>query len=677
LVLLVPALVPALLAGCTTGDNRIDPRLRPMTDCGAAIDHVREVMIARTDRRLDASLAAFKAGGVCGWGDDWGRGGDVLAGDASDDAPAPESGGGGGGPATGTGTNNQVAGVDEADIIKNDGQYIYLAQDGVFRIVDSWPAPETHEVSVTDLGGGEAKKLFVVGDRAAVYVATGGAPNDWYDPGECTYGYDCDFTGDGSSTRIVIFDITDRAAPQVIRVISTSGSLLAGRRIGTTVHTVVTEPPQDVPGVDTSLDWSLCQSDWAGTVPPLAAVWRAEEAVDEMREANRRAIMAADLSAMIPTLTDSLEAAAGGDAAVCSSLYASAVKDGASFTTIISVDLATEAPINTAAIVSSAGAVYASGEALYLAVPHQWGESDESTIHKFAISAEPADTRYLASGAVRGRALNQFALDERDGFLRIATTDGHVPDPHVESILTILEQDGDDLVTAGLIEGIAPTEDIRSVRFDDDRAFVVTFKKTDPLFAFDVGDPYHPEVLGELKIPGFSTYMHMLDRDHILSIGYDADDHGDFAYFDGVLLQIFDVSNPSSPTLAHRHVIGTRGSSSEALTNHLAFTWYPEKELLAIPMTLCEGGDDGQYGDTMTFSGLMVFAVDLVTGFTHEGGVAHPVAEDITCNNWWSRATSAVKRSLFLDDYVYSLSDEHLKVQDSRALGTDLVSLPL
>ena len=667
--------LPTLLVGCT-GDNRIDARLRPMTDCGAAIDHVREVMIARTDRRLDAELVAFKSGAVCGWG----RDGDILAGDASDDAPAPESGGGGtgggGGPTTGTGTNNQVAGVDEADIIKNDGQYIYLAQNGVFRIVDSWPAPETHEVSVTDLGG-EAKKLFVVGDRAAVYVSSGGTQDGWYDPGECTYGYDCEFTGDGSSTRILIFDLADRAAPELIRVISTSGSLLAGRRIGTTVHTVVTEPPADVPGVDTSLDWSLCSTDFAGQVPPMVAVWRAEAAIEDMREANRNAIMAADLSAMIPTLTDSLDAGPGGDAAVCSSLYASAVKDGASFTTIISVDLATSEPLEAASIVSSAGAVYASSDALYLAVPHQWGSSDESTIHKFSISTDPSDTRYLASGAVRGRALNQFALDERDGFLRIATTDGHVPDPHVESILTILEQDGEDLVTAGVIEGIAPTEDIRSVRFDDDRAFVVTFKKTDPLFVFDVGNPYAPEVLGELKIPGFSTYMHMLDRDHLLSIGYDADDHGDFAYFDGVLLQIFDVSNPASPTLAHRHVIGTRGSSSEALTNHLAFTWYPEKELLAIPMTLCEGGDDGQYGETMTFSGLMVFAVDLVTGFAHEGGVAHPVPEDITCYNWWTRSSSAVKRSLFLDDYVYSLSAEHLKVQDSRALGTDLVSLPL
>jgi uncharacterized secreted protein with C-terminal beta-propeller domain len=215
------------------------------------------------------------------------------------------------------------------------------------------------------------------------------------------------------------------------------------------------------------------------------------------------------------------------------------------------------------------------------------------------------------------------------------------------------------------------------VRFDGERAFVVTFKKTDPLYAFDLSDPTAPHITGELKIPGFSTYMHMLDDTHLLTIGYDADDHGSFAYFDGVLLQIFDVSDPTQPALAHRHVIGTRGSSSEALTNHLAFTWYPEMALLAIPMTLCEGGDDGTYGSTMTFSGLMLFDAAVATGFAEHGRVAHAPSSGIHCGNWWTDAESVVRRSLFLDHYVYSISDAELKVRSVHALGTPLVDLPL
>jgi len=245
------------------------------------------------------------------------------------------------------------------------------------------------------------------------------------------------------------------------------------------------------------------------------------------------------------------------------------------------------------------------------------------------------------------------------------------------SYLSVLAQQGDELQTVGQVGGIAPTEDIRSVRFDGDRAFIVTFKKTDPLFAFDISNPAHPEKLGELKIPGFSTYMHMLDDNHLLTIGYDADDHDSFAYFDGIMLQIFDVTDMSHPALAHKHIIGTRGSSSEALTNHLAFTWYPERGLLALPMTVCEGGDDGMYGQTMTFNGLMVFDASVGAGFAEHGRVPHAVGEGISCGNWWTDGSSTVKRSLFLDQFVYSISDAELKVRDVGALGTELATVPL
>jgi len=155
------------------------------------------------------------------------------------------------------------------------------------------------------------------------------------------------------------------------------------------------------------------------------------------------------------------------------------------------------------------------------------------------------------------------------------------------------------------MENIAPTEDIRSVRFDGDRGFIVTFKKTDPLFVLDLSDPRAPAMMGELKIPGFSTYMHMMDPTHLLTIGYDADDQGDFAWFAGVRLQIFDVTNMADPKLLHYHVIGTRGSSSEALTNQLAFTYF--NNMLSLPMTICEGGSGGSYGTNMTFNGLIVY----------------------------------------------------------------------
>jgi uncharacterized secreted protein with C-terminal beta-propeller domain len=617
------------------------------------------------NRTIDDSIERFARGEFCG-----GFGGGLEDADSGvPTAPPPPSGG----PTMGTGPNNQVAGVDEADFVKNDGQYIYLAQNGVLRIIDAWPADQAHEVSSVPIEG-TPKKLFVHGDRALVYVAIGASAGR-----ECTYGYGCDFSGDGTTTKALVFDIADRTAPRLDRVVSLPGSLIAGRRIGNAVHTVVTTNPDPFEGLQFYPEEPLC--DYQPTLintPPLAARRRAIAAFEQLRRTNRDIIENTDITAILPVIVDS----ASESTETCTSLYASQVTDGSAFMTIASLDITENTPIVSSTIVSRAGAVYASAEALYVAVPHQSDVEDfdgaaVSCIHKFAIGEEPAATGYIGSGKITGRPLNQFAMDEKDGNLRIATTNGYVPDPNVESRLTVLAVDDNELVEIGAVGGIAPTEDIRSVRFDGDRAFIVTFKKTDPLFTFDLSDPTAPKLRGELKIPGFSTYMHMLDDNHLLSIGYDADDHGDFAFFDGVLLQVFDVSDPLHPALAHRHVIGTRGSSSEALTNHLAFTWYPELALLSVPMTLCEGGDDGQYGTDMTFSGLMLFDVATDTGIGEHGRVSHPVPESITCGNWWTDASSAVRRSLFLDRWVYSISDAHLKVQSVDALGTDLVSLPL
>jgi uncharacterized secreted protein with C-terminal beta-propeller domain len=184
-------------------------------------------------------------------------------------------------------------------------------------------------------------------------------------------------------------------------------------------------------------------------------------------------------------------------------------------------------------------------------------------------------------------------MDEYEGYLRIATTTGHVPSPDVQSTLSVLVEKSDELKVIGRVDKIAPREDIRSVRFNGDKGFIVTFKKTDPLFVFDLSNPHSPKIAGELKIPGYSTYMHLMDNDHLLTIGYDSDDMGSFAWFQGIMLQIFDVSDMSNPTLLHKNVIGTRGSTSEAATNHLAFNYFAPKDLLAIPITICEGGSGG------------------------------------------------------------------------------------
>jgi hypothetical protein len=255
--------------------------------------------------------------------------------------------------------------------------------------------------------------------------------------------------------------------------------------------------------------------------------------------------------------------------------------------------------------------------------------------------------------------------------LRIATSRGRVPDPKVESLVSVLAQNEEgNLVRVGAVEHIAPGEDIRAVRFDNDRGYVVTFKKTDPLFSLDLGDPARPRLVGELKIPGFSTYLQRIDPDHLISIGFDANDHGSFAYYDGLLLQLFDVRVPTAPKLLFREKIGARGSGSEAATDHLGFNYFAERGVLALPATICSRGNQ------VSFSGLLVYSVDLETGFARLGGIDHG-ADGANCNNWWSRSSSLVKRSVILDDLVYSIAEDRVKAQRFAAFGRDVADLPM
>lgn len=557
-------------------------------------------------------------------------------------------------------TNNQVSGVDEADIVKTDGRWVYFAMNGALRIVE---AMKPRVVSVTRLRG-HTRELFVDGDRAVVFSSSAAPAR------RCTYGYDCQFAGDGSATEISVFDISSRAKPKLLRSIELSGSLIAARKIGHTVHTVVAD------GDTPRASYSTWPSGLA-TCGTQEKYVRAKFAA--LKRENEKRIRARHFG--LPTLKES-----GNEQKLCRGLLRTAFSDGEAFTTLVSFDVTKSDTPTTATIQSRPGAVFASTDALYFSVGHRrtdrWysfydAENEVSEIHKFRIGGAPEDTRYVGSGVVPGHVLNQFSMDEWYGYLRIATTKGHVPDPKAESVVSVLaEAEGGNLARVGAIPKIAPGEDIRAVRFDGDRAYVVTFKKTDPLFVMDLYDPARPKILGELKIPGFSTYLHRIDPEHLLSIGFDAEDHDSFAYFDGVILQLFDVKNPTEPKLLHKEKIGTRGSSSEAITNHLAFNYLADKGLLAVPMTICEGGGDGMNGNELTFGGLLVYDVSVAKGFKRLGGIDHGT-QGADCSTWWSNATSQVKRSLFLDDLVYSIANDRVKVQRMGHFGEDVADIRL
>ncbi|MCP4606433.1 MAG: hypothetical protein GY847_38990 [Proteobacteria bacterium] len=606
-------------------------------------------------------------------------------------------------------TNTQVAGVDEADFVKNDESYIYILADDKLQIIDAWPAHEARRIGELEIEG-DPKKLYVYEDRGVIYSSLGyiesgntiphesaedlrdsGLGDYEYEDRECTYGYDCEFTGDGKALKMSIVDLTDKTAPKVTREIIFSGAYLNSRRIDDIVHTMLVFPdPITVPGVPIWPESLLPYRDecWDNAEDVPFDEEQVNEAFDEIAtniESNVSEALTGDLSDFLPKVRDVRFLEGGtetyeGTLLGCDKLYLSQAGDGSSYLGLVSFDLPESSDIGGSLILSRPGAVYATADSLYVAVRHYSSEiedwyfddekeiSEATTVHKFALESNGTESTYRGSGLVGGRVLNQFSMDEYEGYLRIATTTGQVWQQHTRSTVSVLAEQSGALPIVGMVDGIAPTEDIRSARFDEELGFIVTFKKTDPLFVIDLAQPTKPMIKGELKIPGFSTYMHLMDDDHLLTIGYDADDQGSFAWFQGIQLQIINIADISDPRLIHKEVIGTRGSTSEAATNHLAFNYYPTRDLLALPMAVCEDSSGGgSYGMQMTFSGLYVYETTTGNGFSKLGGIPHEEPEteysnESGCYNWWTDSNSKVKRSIFMEDFVYSIAKDKINI---------------
>lgn len=597
-----------------------------------------------------------------------------------------------------TTTNTQEVDVDEADFIKNDGSHIFILAKGTFQILDAWPAEEAHRLSSTVIEG-EPRRMFINDDIAVIFSRTGHYSSYRYTNDSCSsYSDDCYNTGDGGETLITVLDISDRTVPKKIRRVEISGSYVSARMIDGIVYLVAYF---DAPNVyqtkyrtmpEELQPYSyLCQED---PQPPFtrAAIIQMFE---ELRQQNLALINAEEFKAYLPEVQDKYLVGEGwarfkSPLEDCTNYYRARSGDGDSILSVISFDSGETAPMKASSIIAKPGIVYGSKQALYVAhgyyqqPGYPWFReleyvNEATTVHKFMLANDSPATTYVGSGLVRGRPLNQFSMSEHNDHLRIATTSGLLPGK-TSNTLSVMKLEDGNLNVVGLLDNLAVNEDIRSVRFRGNQGFMVTFKKTDPLFTFDLSDPTAPRVLGMLKIPGFSTYMHFLDDQHLLTIGYDASDQGDFAWFTGVMLQVFDVSDLTAPTLLHKEVIGTRGTSSDAATNHLAFTWFAARNLLAIPMMICkDGDDDGSFGNQVTFNGLLVYRVTLDAGFDYLGGVPHTPNAYYrgSCYNWWTNANSQVKRSIFLEDWVFSVSLDEINIANIDDPGSVVNTISL
>lgn len=577
-----------------------------------------------------------------------------------------------------TTTNNQEVGVDEADMMKTDGEHIYVLSGQTLHIVQSWPAEESHEVASVTLDG-YGYSLFLLGDRLIAFTEIWEHVTGPSEPTEQTTDEPMRDGGDTagedfSGVRVTVIDITDRTAPVIEATHDLEASLVTARMIDGIIY-MATNSNYYYGGIP----YEIYEELWALELPYVdyMATEEEREAAIETAEEMIRPVIEAHVAAYRDMLLPDRRSNDGEreQAFTCSDIFRTEQETTLGLLAVLGFDPTTGEPPQGTAVLSAGYNVYSSDTAMFIAQDSRWfsyGPDDspyaESFIHKFELNG--LSPRYLASGVVPGFMLNQFSMSALDGYLRVATTDqdwwgGGMWFEDEDSVdeaelvaepannVFVLEEAEGELQIVGEVRGIAPGEQIFAVRFMGKRGYVVTFLQTDPLFSLDLSDPTNPQVLGELHIPGFSRYLHPIGDRYLIGVGQDADENGSVL---GFQVQLFDVSDLSNPIRTHQEVISGGWSSSEAEWDHHAFTFDEERGLLAVPVTLDNWSDDSY----STFSGLIVYHVDTEAGFTELGRVSHEaIAGPVVCYDEWDSYcwSPPIRRSAFIDDFLFAISD--------------------
>jgi uncharacterized secreted protein with C-terminal beta-propeller domain len=291
-------------------------------------------------------------------------------------------------------------------------------------------------------------------------------------------------------------------------------------------------------------------------------------------------------------------------------------------------------------------------------------DSMRTVVHKIAIG-QAGELDYVAKGEVPGRLLNQFSMDESGDRFRLATTVEYYS-PYSQGLYSNVYVLDEQMQTVGRLEQIEPGESIYAARFIGDRLYLVTFQRIDPLFVIDLSVD-QPRILGELKLPGYSTYLHPYDERHIIGIGKEAKENGfGGVQATGVKLALFDVSDVSQPRLVDDHIIEGQGTDSEALYDHKAFFFDKSRGLLSIPVTSYDAEPkyepDGRYIQPKTWKGFYVFNLGAGEGISLKGTIEHGNTADYY---YYSQGS----RSFYIGDVLYTVSANNLiKMNDIGTL---------
>ena len=537
-------------------------------------------------------------------------------------------------------TNIQVAGVDEADIVKNDGRYIYTASNDFSNaknhvyIVKAGPQDPRVIAKITldnntYLAGmflsQDGNKLVIIGSQYQVYAYdVSVAPKE-----AMIYPY-----RSAVETFINVYDVSDKAYPILDKNLTLSGSYLNSRMIGNYVYIIVSESAYILENGDLPLPTVYLETGTTDIAP--SNIYYADKAY-----------------------------------------YGEAENNYFTYTSFIGLNILDDEQelTNMTVLMGGASTMYVSLANIYVTYP-TWNSEQEDYTSIYRISVAQDKLAFEAKGSVAGYILNQYSMDEHNGYFRLATTSQKNSTQNNVFVLNM------NLTTVGKLENLAITERIYSARFMGDRAYLVTFRQIDPFFVLDLSDPADPRVAGELKIPGYSSYLHPYDADHVIGLGIENNT---------VKLSLFDVTNINSPTEMAKYIIEGDWTYSEALNDPKAFQFDKAKELLVIPVAITRYGvvesDPGAVNATGKIDGIAlstqdywqgayVFKLTLTGGFELRGGVTHQDNSTSQQYYWYGDISKNVNRALYIDDTLYTVSNARVKLNSLTNL-TEIAEIKL
>jgi uncharacterized secreted protein with C-terminal beta-propeller domain len=510
-------------------------------------------------------------------------------------------------------TNIQVSGVDESDIVKTDGKYIYVAttnnyyptiQNNIY-IVKADPLDPRVIAEINLDNGTYVAGLFLSQDTNKLVVL--GSQYQLYDYLEPRFDFAIYPYFSSVNTTINVFDISDKAHPTIARNLTLSGSYFNSRMIGNYLYAVVSQPAYNIYEDEILLPQVIEKS--------------------EKTEISPKRIY-----------------------------YADTVDTYFTFTTFVGVNVLDdfEQISNMTILMGGSSTMYVSVDNLYVTYS-TWNNGQYTSIYR--VSIDGSELTFESKGSVPGYVLNQYSMDEYNDYFRIATTWQNVTQVNNLYVLDM------NMSLIGKLENLAENERIYSVRFMGDKSYMVTFRQIDPFFVLDLSNPVEPKVAGELKIPGFSSYLHPYDENHIIGLGKEDS---------SVKLSLFDVTNAYDPKETSKYLIESEWTDSQALNDPKAFLFDKEKQLLVIPVSTTNYGViDIKENETLSeqggfWQGAYVFT-STANDFILKGRITH-IDDGTAADYYWADSPNWVNRAIYINNYLYTISNSKVKINNLETL---------